>query len=181
MNNLAPPEPFVGGVETEFGIHWQDLKSAEGDQYTADPLYAANFFVSYLQAYMATNSPFRFSRKVSLWSIGTPNVTWPLDNGAKIHVDAGHPEYATGECDDPFFVALHSKAGEWFFELVLRDLNNKIAAMRKEDIREAVFKNNILNFNPVTPPPPDPIGPISLQKNNADPSGNCYGAHANYL
>jgi hypothetical protein len=40
-----------------------------------------------------------------------------LENGARLYLDVGsHPEYATPECDSPYEVVVHDKAGERILE-----------------------------------------------------------------
>ncbi len=80
-----------------------------------------------------------------------------LRNGARLYQDTGcHPEYATPECDNPFDLTLHDKAGERVIEELL------LTAERK--LRENGIDCDIFIF-----------------KNNTDSVGNTYGCHENYL
>jgi proteasome accessory factor A len=80
-----------------------------------------------------------------------------LRNGARLYQDTGcHPEYATPECDNPFDLVVHDKAGERIVEELL------YAAERK--LRENGIYCEIYIF-----------------KNNTDSVGNTYGCHENYL
>jgi proteasome accessory factor A len=80
-----------------------------------------------------------------------------LRNGARLYQDTGcHPEYATPECDNPFDLTLHDKAGERIIEELL------LTAERK--LRETGIDCDIFIF-----------------KNNTDSVGNTYGCHENYL
>ena len=80
-----------------------------------------------------------------------------LRNGARLYQDTGcHPEYATPECDNPFDLTLHDKAGERIIEELL------LTAERK--LREIGIDCDIFIF-----------------KNNTDSVGNTYGCHENYL
>lgn len=80
-----------------------------------------------------------------------------LRNGARLYQDTGcHPEYATPECDSPWDLALHDKAGERIIEELLLTAERKLA--------ENGIECDIFIF-----------------KNNTDSVGNTYGCHENYL
>src|SRR4030067_677213 len=50
-----------------------------------------------------------------------------LRNGARLYQDTGcHPEYATPECDNPFDLTLHDKAGERIIEELLLTAGPKL-------------------------------------------------------
>src|SRR3990170_4383827 len=80
-----------------------------------------------------------------------------LGNGARLYQDTGcHPEYATPECDNPFDLVVHDKAGERIVEELL------YAAERKLRVNGIYCE-------------------IYVFKNNTDSVGNTYGCHENYL
>jgi proteasome accessory factor A len=80
-----------------------------------------------------------------------------LRNGGRLYQDTGcHPEYATPECDNPWDLALHDKAGERIVEELLLSAERKLA--------ESGIECTLFIF-----------------KNNTDSVGNTYGCHENYL
>jgi proteasome accessory factor A len=80
-----------------------------------------------------------------------------LRNGGRLYQDTGcHPEYATPECDNPWELTLHDKAGERVVEELL------LTAERR--LRENGIDCDLYVF-----------------KNNTDSVGNTYGCHENYL
>lgn len=76
-----------------------------------------------------------------------------LENGARLYVDHGHPEYSTPECADAIALVAADKAGERILEQCRQRANR---------------------FLP-------PGQTIRLFKNNSDSYGHSYGCHENYL
>jgi len=80
-----------------------------------------------------------------------------LRNGARLYLNgAGHPEYATPECDSVVDLVAHDKAGERILEGLAVDAERRL---REEGT----------------------AGDIYLFKNNTDSAGNSYGCFENYL
>jgi hypothetical protein len=77
-----------------------------------------------------------------------------LENGARLYLDCGHPEYATPECRTPEQVVCHERAGE---ELLARARREVMRA--RPGLRLSVAKNNI-----------DPVEPDEVS----------YGTHESY-
>ena len=93
-------------------------------------------------------------RRVVAWGRSS-NVF--LRNGARLYLNgAGHPEYATPECDSVVDLVVHDKAGERILEGLAVDADRRL---REEGI----------------------TGDIYLFKNNTDSAGNSYGCFENYL
>ncbi|MFP4148343.1 MAG: Pup--protein ligase [Nitriliruptoraceae bacterium] len=123
----------IFGLETEFGVTWTD-----GGQRRLSPDEVAR----------------ELFRRVVSWGRSS-NVF--LDNGARLYLDVGsHPEYATPECDSPWQVTVHDRAGEHR----LAELALAAQARLHED---------------------GVAGRIAVFKNNTDSAGNSYGCHENYL
>jgi hypothetical protein len=77
-----------------------------------------------------------------------------LENGARLYLDCGHPEYATPECLTPEQVVCHERAGEELLALARREV-----LRARPGLRLSVAKNNI-----------DPVQPDEVS----------YGAHESY-
>jgi proteasome accessory factor A len=123
----------IFGVETEYGV-----TCSFGGQRRLSPDEVTRYL---------------FQRVVS-WG-RTSNVF--LRNGSRLYLNgAGHPEYATPECDNVVDLVAHDKAGERILEGLLTDTGRRL---REEGI----------------------AGDIYLFKNNTDSAGNSYGCHENYL
>ncbi|HZY88832.1 MAG TPA: proteasome accessory factor PafA2 family protein [Gemmataceae bacterium] len=77
-----------------------------------------------------------------------------LENGARLYLDCGHPEYATPECRAPEQVVCHERAGEELLALARREV-----LRARPGLRLSVAKNNI-----------DPVQPDEVS----------YGTHESY-
>ena len=122
----------IFGVETEYGV-----TGTFGGQRRLSPEEVTRYLF----------------RRVVSWGRSS-NVF--LRNGARLYLNgAGHPEYATPECDNVVDLVAHDKAGERILEGLLVDAGR----LREEGI----------------------TGDIYLFKNNTDSAGNSFGCHENYL
>jgi hypothetical protein len=77
-----------------------------------------------------------------------------LENGARLYLDCGHPEYATPECFTPEQVVCHEQAGEELLAMARREV-----LRARPGLRLSVAKNNI-----------DPVQPDEVT----------YGSHESY-
>jgi proteasome accessory factor A len=123
----------IFGVETEYGV-----TCSFGGQPELSPEEVARYLF----------------RRVVSW--GRRSSVF-LRNGARLYLNgAGHPEYATPECDSVVDLVAHDKAGERILEGLAVDAERRL---REEGV----------------------AGDIYLFKNNTDSSGNSYGCYENYL
>jgi proteasome accessory factor A len=123
----------IFGVETEYGV-----TCSFGGQRRLSPEEVTRYLFRRMVAWGRRSSVF-------------------LRNGARLYLNgAGHPEYATPECDSVVDLVAHDKAGERILEGLAVDAGRRL---REEGI----------------------AGDIYLFKNNTDSAGNSYGCFENYL
>lgn len=69
-----------------------------------------------------------------LEDVPMPHVGGFLSNGARFYWDAGHPEYATPECADPWTLVAHAKAGDEIVSRWAKKQNNPILSLASAQV-----------------------------------------------
>ena len=122
----AQVKPFLMGSETEY--------AASGSSEQGAPLYGEEVYDLLTEVI----------RRERLWLPDENEGTGLfLENGARLYLDCGHPEYATPECLTPEQVVCHERAGEELLALARREV-----LRARPGLRLALAKNNIDTLEP---------------------------------
>lgn len=125
------------GLETEYALHFRSQKSGAVIP-SNDMIFESLWFAAKQAGYA--------------WPV--PGLEF-LRNGARLHLDFGHAEWATPECQGPLQAVLYDVAGEQLIASLLPSANDYLEQK---------------GFS----------GQIHIYKNNVDTQGNTYGCHENY-
>ncbi len=151
--------PKICGIETEYGLIVAEPEKLHQTDAAKALLHwcPLTFKVPWD---IAAESPGQDARNTETYRIHenielseADHAGYMLENGARLYVDHGHPEYSTPECSDAISLVAADKAGERILDQCRRRTNR---------------------FLP-------PGQSVRLFKNNCDSYGHSYGCHENYL